>query len=280
MEGSLGEKIGDGAYAEIHAWAPGQVVKLFKPRVPMGLAWHEAQMTHAVFAAGGPAPEMLGVSVLDGRFAMVLPRLDGPTLLQLAQSGALTPTQTGAILASLFLAVHQRPAPRDVLSLRASIEGTFRSPASLVPQHLATGVLALIDRLPAGETLCHGDLHPGNVIMTADGPRLIDWLGTVRAPAALDLACTHFLLSEIAPHYADDPNRPRATNAAMQAEYARATGLSPAALTAEIESWMPIVHVRALSGGALPDFRDRLIQRVEAALNQADGIFPETGKGT
>ena len=30
MRGSLGEKIGEGASAEVHAWAPGQVVKLFK----------------------------------------------------------------------------------------------------------------------------------------------------------------------------------------------------------------------------------------------------------
>ena len=30
MQGSLGEKINQGGTADIHAWAPGQVVKLFK----------------------------------------------------------------------------------------------------------------------------------------------------------------------------------------------------------------------------------------------------------
>jgi hypothetical protein len=29
----LGEKIGDGAFSDVHAWAPGQVVKLFKAAV-------------------------------------------------------------------------------------------------------------------------------------------------------------------------------------------------------------------------------------------------------
>ena len=33
MRGSLGEKIGEGAIADVHAWAPGQVVKLFKAGV-------------------------------------------------------------------------------------------------------------------------------------------------------------------------------------------------------------------------------------------------------
>ena len=40
-------------------------------------------MTRAVFAAGVPAPEVFGEVTLEGRFGIVLPRLDGPTLLQL-----------------------------------------------------------------------------------------------------------------------------------------------------------------------------------------------------
>ena len=57
---SLGEKIGEGVFAEVHAWAPGQVVKLSKPGMPPSVLQHEARMTRAVFAAGGPAPEVLG----------------------------------------------------------------------------------------------------------------------------------------------------------------------------------------------------------------------------
>ena len=30
VRGSLREKIDEGAFAEVHAWAPGQVVKLFR----------------------------------------------------------------------------------------------------------------------------------------------------------------------------------------------------------------------------------------------------------
>ena len=44
----------------------------------------------------------------------------------------------------------------------------------------------------------HADLHPGNVIMTAGGPRLLDWTGAVRAPVAFDLAFGHIVLIELA----------------------------------------------------------------------------------
>jgi Ser/Thr protein kinase RdoA (MazF antagonist) len=71
----------------------------------------------------------------------------------------------------------------------------MRGAGDRIPRHIADGILTLIDRLPPSGGLCHCDLHPGNVIMTADGPKLVDWIGAVRAHGALDLAVSHFLLS-------------------------------------------------------------------------------------
>ena len=98
MRGSLGEKIGEGVSADVHAWAPGQVVKLFKAGVPQRMSRWEARMTRAAFAAG--APEVFDEVTLEGRFGIVLQRLDGPTLLQLWQTRAVTSEQVGAILAN------------------------------------------------------------------------------------------------------------------------------------------------------------------------------------
>ena len=266
MRGSLGEKIGEGTAADVHAWAPGQVVKLFKAGVPRRISWHEVHMTRAVFAAGGPAPEVLGLVTLEGRFGIVLPRLDGPTLLQHYRSGAVTFEQAGAILATLAMSVHKTPPPPDVLTLRDWMGAWLQSVGGALPKHIATGVLALIERLSPADELCHGDLHPDNVIMTAEGPRLIDWIGTVRGPAAYDLGVTHVVLTELGPEVADDPERPRAVNAAVQSEYARLAGMSPAALTAAIESYLPIVCLLVALGNTMPALRERLIQRAEAAL--------------
>src|ERR1043166_5508626 len=98
MQGSLGVKIGEGAFSEAYAWAPGQVVKLFK--------------------AGVPVPEVFGEVTLDGRFGIVLERLDGPTLWHLSRTGAVTFEQAGAIVAALAMSVHRTPAPPGGLSLR------------------------------------------------------------------------------------------------------------------------------------------------------------------
>jgi Ser/Thr protein kinase RdoA (MazF antagonist) len=269
MRGSLGEKINQGGTADIHAWAPGQVVKLFKEGFPLELGQQEARMTQAVFAAGVPAPEVFGEVTLDGRFGIVLGRLDGPTLLQVTRSGAVTFAQAGAILASLGLSVHRMSPPPEAFDLRGWMAAEFRLSGDIVPKHIASGALALIDRLQQpGDRLCHGDIHPQNVIMTADGPRLIDWTFSIRAPAALDHGFTHISLTEFALDVTDNPQRPLAVNKAAQSEYARLSGKPVAALRQAMETWLPIAIVRyfLLMGGPTSERWRRMMQRAEAAL--------------
>ncbi len=51
----------------------------------------------------------------------------------------------------------------------------------------------------------------------------------------------------------------------MQSEYARLAGMTPAALTAAMAPYLPIIHVRFLLGpAASPALRERLLQHVEA----------------
>jgi Ser/Thr protein kinase RdoA (MazF antagonist) len=265
MKGFLGEKLGEGATADIHVWAPGQIVKLFKAGVSPRLGRHEARMTRATFAAG--APKVLDEVTLEGRFGIVLQRLDGPTLLQLLLTRTMTYEQVGAILATLYLSVHKTPPPSDIPSLRRWIDAVSQTSREILPEHIATGVLTLIDRLPPEDGLCHADLHPGNVIMTTDGPRIIDWSCALRASAVFDIARVHVSLSELVPEDAD-PEPPRAINAAVQSEYARLADMSPVALTEAMQPYLPILRAFVLlqRRPATPAQREQLIQRVEATL--------------
>jgi hypothetical protein len=148
MQGSLGEKIGEGAFSEAYAWAPGQVVKLFKAGVSHLLGQHEVRMIRAVRAAGVPVPEVFGEVTLDGRFGIVLERLDGPTLWHLSRTGAVTFEQAGAIVAALAMSLHKTSPPPEVLSMREYMESELRHDNGKVPKHIATDILAP-DRPPA-----------------------------------------------------------------------------------------------------------------------------------
>ena len=60
---------------------------------------------------------------------------------------------------------------------------------------------------PPGHGLVHGDLHPGNIVLSAAGPVLLDWTNYLFAPRALDLAITWLILACFDP--ADDNVRER-----------------------------------------------------------------------
>lgn len=264
MRDRLGIKVGEGAFADVHAWEPGRVIKLYRHGVSRRLAMHEARMTDAALSAGLPAPTVFGEAIVDGRIGLVLSRFDGPTLMALSRQGAVSPQDAGAILAELAFAVHETASPDTVPTLAAFLKGSL--PGSDIPDHVAAAILAHVERLPAGNGLCHADLHPGNVIMAADGPKLIDWTGLVRAPAAFDLAVSHLLLSEIVAARVDDPQRPRAVDAAMQREYAWLTGTSMPELAASLSPYLPVARVSTLFADLPLAERQRLIESVEAAL--------------
>src|SRR5258708_29039908 len=102
-------------------------------------------MTRAVFAAGAPAPEVFGEVTLDGRFGIVLGRLDGPTLLQLTRSGGVTFDHAGAILAALGLSFHTISPPPGAFYLRGWMDTDFSTSRDLLPVHIASGLLPPID---------------------------------------------------------------------------------------------------------------------------------------
>jgi hypothetical protein len=145
------------------------------------------------------------------------------TAWQVTRSGAVTFAQAGAILASLGLSVHRMSPPPEAFHLRGWMDTAFRLSGDIVPKHIASGILALID-----------------------------WTFTIRAPAALDHGFTHISLTEFALDVTDNPPRPLAVNAAAQSEYARLSGKPVAALRQAMETWLPIAIVRyfLLMGGA------------------------------
>src|SRR5262249_44594992 len=111
---------------------------------------------------------------------------------------------------------------------------------------------------------------PDNVIMTADGPRLIDWIGAVRRARRLRPCDLPYPSDRARP----ESRRRSGTTARRQCGRAvrvRATGMPHAALGAAIGPSLPIVRLRVLFGPAgSAALRERLIQRIEAALRPED----------
>jgi tRNA A-37 threonylcarbamoyl transferase component Bud32 len=120
----------------------------------------EADFMRWVARFGYPVPAVRDVDGAD----MVIQRLDGPTLADAALAGDLSATEVGEIHADLHRRLQAIPAP----------SGT------------------------PGLVVVHGDLHPLNVIATADGPVVIDWRDAREDTAAFDVAMTAIIFAQVA----------------------------------------------------------------------------------
>jgi len=187
-----GERIGYGATADIYAWGDGQVLKLLHEGMPAEHAREEAEATRLAYAAGIPAPATGDLIEVDGRQAIVFERLSGPSMLQRIGARPWTLPRYARLLAELQVATHRSSAP-SLPPLRRRLARNIEWNDSL-PEPTKKAVLNVLGRLPDGDCLCHGDLHPDNVLLTPRGPVIIDWTTAARGNRVADLARTCLLL--------------------------------------------------------------------------------------
>ena len=188
--------IDEGRTAEVFAWDDERVLKLYRAEFPREWADWEAKITHAVSQGGVPAPQIFGVLDVDGRRGIVMERVTGPSMIGDLIAHLLSAVKHSRLLAELHAQMHEQSIPdlpSQHESLRQRIQEARVSPA------IQAAALRRLDRLPEGTALCHGDFHPGNVVLTAHGPRILDWPTAMRGHPLGDVARTSLILRLLEP---------------------------------------------------------------------------------
>lgn len=192
-------KIAEGREAEIFEYDGGSVLKVFRGERTTASLEHEAAAMNAVRAAGGPAPEARGVTREHGRPALVIERVDGPDMLTLLGKRPWYAFAAGRILGETHAALHDVIAPPELPLQKEQYRARIAAVGAEAPEHaqLAGFVLRALEGTPQGDRICHGDYHPGNVLITGAGPRVIDWPNATRGDPHADVART-LLMFDIA----------------------------------------------------------------------------------
>ena len=135
-----------------------------------------------------------------------------------------------------------------------------------VSEPLKNKALDLLARLPDGETLCHGDLHPGNVLITKKGPVVIDWMTACTGSPWTDVARTSLILS-IGAKAAGKQIHPllRTAIRAYQCTYLNRYQALRENTGDELRLWKPVIATARLSENIVPE-REALIRMVEKGL--------------
>jgi hypothetical protein len=215
------------------------VIKIYPDGTGKQSAFREAGGLAALEGCALAVPVVTSVGSVDGRWAIVMSK--GPDT-----DDADWPV--GA-LASLHVQVHRLRAGRlgDLkLKLSADI-----SAAALLSRTERSTLLGLLEHLPSGDRLCHGDFHPGNILGSPASPFIVDWVDASCGAPEAD-ACRTYLLAL--------NNMPRLAGPYLEA-YSATSGRDPATIL----SWLPVVAGARLAEN-IPGEHESLLQLVQRSL--------------
>jgi uncharacterized protein (TIGR02172 family) len=182
----LQEPLGIGRTAKIYAWKDGWVLKVYEDWFERGDIEYEARLARAVHASGLPVPAAGEIVEVDDRVGLEYERVEGEEMLSLMGRQPLRIIHFSRRLAELHAELHGITI-EGVPAQRGRLERKIGQSRALTPE-LKQAALAALARLPDGTSLCHGDFHPKNVIVTLNGDVIIDWIDATCGNPLADLA--------------------------------------------------------------------------------------------
>ncbi|HEU5318698.1 MAG TPA: aminoglycoside phosphotransferase family protein [Chloroflexota bacterium] len=200
----LGPLLARGATAEVFSTGGDRVIKLLLPGRPRAAAAREAALGQLVNRLGIPAPQVHDLVEIDGRHGVIFERIDGPSMLDAIVAQPWRVLRLAPLLGTLHARIHRAPLPADAADgpelrrLTNELDRKIGQFTHTPPDERAAALeqlMALKERGAASPpSLCHGDFHPGNVILTARGPVVVDWNDATLGPPEADVARTGVLM--------------------------------------------------------------------------------------
>ncbi|HEY5562290.1 MAG TPA: aminoglycoside phosphotransferase family protein [Clostridiaceae bacterium] len=180
-----GKKIGAGATAEVYEWGENEVIKFFYETMPIHIIDKEYNIasliqdnTKDIFKS----PKIFGKVSIENRTGIIYERFLGVSMINAMMAKPWLSKLYARKLAQLQFQVHSShperlPSQKD--SLKQSIELT-----DALSDKTKSSILGILEKLPEGDVLCHGDFHPDNILINSEGETIIDWMtGTMGNPA-------------------------------------------------------------------------------------------------
>ena len=257
-----------GGQAEILDCGDGKVLRIARRPQDFNAIRYEYAVYSLLAAAGLPAPRAHELVEAEGAPAIIMDRLSGRSMIETLARNPLLAPHWGRELARLHVRTGRyRVRAEWVKTTRVKAEG-FISRSQSLSEETKHAVLDLLRGLPDGEAFCHGDFHPGNIILQEGKSYLIDWVGASRGDLTADVAHTYLLL-RIVPRL---PHAPRLQHL-LQVQVAHAVAKSylreVAPLIAmdyrQFSRWL-LVNAAARTSHGLPTEQSRLLSFIERSI--------------
>ena len=170
-------------------------IKVFNSEYSKADVLNEALNQARIEETGLSIPKILEVTTVDGKWAIVTEFIEGKTLSQMMKDDPENKEKYIAMLVDIQMEIHAKTCP-----LLTKLKDKMNRKISLSSINATTRyeLHTRLEGMPKHNKVCHGDLCPSNIIITADGtPCIIDWAHATQGNASADVARTYltFMLS-------------------------------------------------------------------------------------
>lgn len=261
------EHLGEGRTAEVFAYGPGRMVKLYRAGFAASACEREFVISRAVHEVIPATPAAYEQVTVEDRPGAVYERIDGPSMLREMLRRPWRVGRYAKLLARLQTDLHQKPAPSVLSTVHSVVARGIARAEELTPEERQR-VLRQLDALPGGDRLCHFDFHPDNVLLSSRGPVIIDWNNALSGPPEADAARNRVILTTSPP-----PSGAGWLNVlgawlsrrffrAYEREYFRLSGLDPET----VRRWVAPLAAARLREGTDEAERQRLLALMRETL--------------
>ncbi len=250
-----GMLVGIGRTAEVFEYGAGNVVKVLRPGIPAHWAEREATLTAAVHERGLPTPAVRGLVDIGGRAGVVFERIDGISMWTEMLQSPSAADRLARSLGGLYSELRAETAPAALPSLIQRV-GSKSDDAEALTASERAELRQCASALGEGPNLCHGDLHPGNVLMSNRGPIIIDWYDAAAGPPLADLVRTSLLVRPPSNPRRLPPHLPGATSGLLTTIHQRfleAATVNQSILVSEVVAWEAVLAASRLAERADSD---------------------------
>lgn len=193
----IGQPLVRSKSSDIYALGDDKILKLFHQHTPLEDVQSQALISDCVYQLGLPVPE-IDVAVVEhadnGRLGLIYQRINGAPLLDQYMNKPHRIAHYSQQMAALHKEIHQHEGPLNVPTQERKLREKI-SKQNRLPKAQRLSILSMLEELPPGNQLCHGDLHPGNVIMSDTGPVILDWTDATRGNPLSDVARSSLIFS-------------------------------------------------------------------------------------
>jgi Ser/Thr protein kinase RdoA (MazF antagonist) len=258
---TLGKPIAYGRTAEIYAWNQDQVLKLFFDWYGLDAIEYEARIARIVHASGLPVPAVGDILRVNDRSGLVYQRVNGIPMNDMFKRKPWLGNHYARRMAELHVQMHTSTIQVDIPAQRQRLVNKINDAAAL-PDQMRTKALAVLEAMPDGDRLCHGDFHPGNILLAPKGEIIIDWTDATRGNPLSDLARTTILIRGAAESSQTRNILEKAFVRGLLSEYIRHYFKLHPGGEQEYRRWLPIVAAARLSEN-IPELEKWLVSQAE-----------------